>query len=185
MKFAIFIIVMLLFTILGATGCVDEVALYEGDNNALLIGDSNCTSVRMLFDKLSYVVAGISADCHRGRTLVSNFDWPDKPVIFLALGVNDAMNNGDDLEALVRYQDKLIWLMDNQNGDVYCVLPVVSKDFEGFSVEDYRDSMHSFCLNTIDPLELGVTVGAGDGIHWNITDQGLLGAEMKRIVESY
>jgi len=164
------------------TGCTPPVYTYVPNRPDIVeIGDSNCTPVQMAFGELPWVIAGIAGDCKRGRKLINVRSLPNKTVIFLALGVNDAWKGVDPTV----YGEHLTMLLGTTNADVYCVLPVVKEDRTAVRVDDHRQEMLNRCTNVIDPYELGVTVNRRDGIHWDVQDERLLGYEFKRILEMY
>tara|TARA_R100001244_G_scaffold12078_2_gene14151 strand:- start:3059 stop:3547 length:489 start_codon:yes stop_codon:yes gene_type:complete len=128
----------------------------------LYIGDSNCTPRKW---SRAWENVGIEADCFGGRRLMQVISLPQSDVIFLALGLNDAIH----YPALI-YGRHLSYLLTTTRAKVYCILPVVNHAGSSLDVSPVRYEMYTRCTNIIDPMDFGVIVENSDGLHWGEND---------------
>ena len=166
----------------GLYGCVPQPeiihddAVYFSDSNTCLFKDTTPGVNQNVFSAAEQ--AGIPINCKTGRKLVDLTELPDdKELIFLNLGINDAINNIDpDV-----YGDQLDALIGSTGAVVYCVLPV-HEDIN--VVIEYREQMQDHCVLTIDPYDVGIQF-AQDGFHWTHPSQGLHATQLTPIAQEY
>lgn len=155
---------LLIVIIVFLMGCQPQ---ERGDSDHVaVVGASLCVDVWDDGLDVFYTWAelgGFQTYC-RGGLKATDISWMPQgyPVTILNLGDNDAFYQVPINEFRDHYQD----LVDQVDGELWCVLPLQVSDPSG----QYRSAIGDICSNTIDLWQCGWRSRADDGIHGNWKD---------------
>lgn len=162
-----------LLIVLLLSGCFDDTFQIGSKYPDVLIycdsnGDPNWPTEGQKYTEQ----VGASFDCVAGRQLV-NAEIPEGfGHYILNLGGNDRIQRVDIDQFRVKVQEIM-------RPNMVCILPYLENKQDPW---EYREVLMQECTDYIDPIVIGVTIGA-DGVHYDKNGQDVMAEYLKTYLE--